>query len=198
MTDNATGYRVRVWSTRLRLCHWLMAAACLALILSGWLLGASAELSLAALDYHFMAAYVLVGSLAVRLWLLVFGQATEHWHDCIARPGQWQQALQTALAYVSGGARPMPGWYGHNPLWGPLYLAWLALLVAAAWSGWARYDGAGEAGWHAGLAQTVSILVVLHLVAVVLHELRTTHGEISAMIGGFKWFQRRDSDPDGP
>ena len=190
------GRRVKVWSRPLRISHWAIALATLSLLISGWLIGASAELSEAALDYHFLAAYVLVGGLLLRLYLLLAGRETDHWRDCWPARGQWPARLKLAgevlLSYVGGGARPMPQWFGHNPLWGPLYLLWYALLALAAWSGWDRFAGGGVLpDLHSGLTRTLAVLVFAHLVAVVLHELRCEHGEISAMVNGFKWFRRR-------
>lgn len=186
--------RVAVWSGRLRIAHWLIGLSCLFLLASGWLVGNSAELSAAALDYHFLAGYLLGAGLALRLYLLLAGGKTDSWRDCLYGGSQWRQARDTLLAYAAGRARPLPHWYGHNPLWGLIYLPWLGLLAITAWTGWLRQAGGGEL--HAALAQAVAVVVVLHLITVVLHDLRCEHGEVSAMINGHKWFRRRQLDAE--
>jgi Ni/Fe-hydrogenase 1 B-type cytochrome subunit len=185
--------RVLVWSPVLRITHWVMALSVLALLLTGWLLGRSAELYQALLDYHYIAGYALIGALILRLPLLFLGKGAEHVLDLLPRREQRRAVTATLRFYLSGARAPLPRWYAHNPLWGPLYLALFVLLFICALTG-IGYDtglqigGIGAADLHRGSAALVAALALAHLIAVVMHDLRGTASDVSGMINGHRIF----------
>jgi Ni/Fe-hydrogenase 1 B-type cytochrome subunit len=177
----------------LRITHWVMALSVLTLLLTGWLLGYSTELYQALLDYHYIAGYALIGALVLRLPLLFLGKGAEHVLDLLPRGEQRRAAIATLKFYLSGARAPLPRWYAHNPLWGPLYLALFVLLSICALTG-IGYDSTlqlgalGATDLHRGCATLVAVLVLAHLIAVVLHDLRGTASDVSAMLNGHRIF----------
>jgi Ni/Fe-hydrogenase 1 B-type cytochrome subunit len=198
--------RIRVWSAPLRLVHWLMALCVLALLASGWI--GSARLAEAGRwrDLHFTSGYLLAVAIVIRLGLLLRGRApTDRWRDLLpAGRQQWLGMRDMLLFYMTLGRTTLPGYYGHNPLWGPVYLVLFALtalgvvtgvllsgydalglLVLTAspwWLGWSLPE------WHSGVATTLAVAVAVHVLAVFAHDARGTAGEISAMVNGHKIF----------
>lgn len=197
--------RVRVWSAGLRSSHWLLAAGVLTLLVSGWRLSLG-NAPAGWRDAHLTAGYLLGIALVFRVALLLAGRTpTDRWRDCLPLTRlHWQGARDMLLFYVSFGRARLPAWYGHNPLWGPLYLLLFGLLTGGAitglllarapagdalwlaatpaWLGWTLPE------WHAGLAQAIAGFVAAHVASVFLHDARGTSGEISAMVNGHKTF----------
>lgn len=199
--------RTRVWSGALRLTHWALALCVLALLISGWALSIGLMEKLQPWrDLHVTAGTVLGIVLLFRIVLLIAGRSpTERWRDCLPlNRQQWLGVRDMLLFYLSLGRTPLPAWYGHNPLWGPLYLLLFALLglsvatgllmashvpesllqLAAIpwWLGWTLPE------WHAGLAWVISGFAGAHVLSVFLHDARGTTSEISAMVNGHKIF----------
>lgn len=191
----------------MRLCHWLLAASVLTLLLSGWVLGSEA-LPKATYwhDAHLTAGYLLWLTLVVRIVLLFTGRApTDRWRDCLPLTRQhWLGVRDMLIFYVSLGRAPLPGYYGHNPLWGPVYLLIFGVLGSAIATGlvlaWADptllpslkatpyWRGYTLPEWHTGMALTVGGFSVLHVLSVFLLDARGTASEISAMVNGHKIF----------
>lgn len=194
-----TVQRVAIWSGRLRLSHWLSAVAVLVLLLTGWLMTWTSERQALMRDLHFVAGYALLLALALRAWLLVSGEAAEHWRDLIPRGPQRLAAWHTARFYFSLGRAPLPAWYAHNPLWGPLYLLWWLVLLAQLFTGLAPGAaaalGLSPGAWHSLLAQAIAILVAAHVAAVFLHDLKGGGADVSAMINGHRCFRSQRGSP---
>jgi len=207
--------RIRIWSRLLRLCHWLLAVTVLTLLLSGWTLGNDPlPASDSWRDAHVTTGYLLGLTLVVRIVLLFAGRVpTDRWRDCLPFTRQhWLGMRDMLVFYASLGRAPLPGYYGHNPLWGPLYLlsfgvlagavatgmllasadpAQYGLLTAAPW--WLGYT---LREWHGVLALTLGGFAALHIASVFLHDARGTASEISAMVNGHKIFLLPHSPQD--
>lgn len=170
-----------------------MALAVLGLVTTGWLLDHSAELYQTARDYHYIAGYTLLAALAIRLPLLVLGKGPAHVRDLLPGSEQRRAATQTLRFYLSLGRAPLPRWYAHNPLWGPLYLILLALLLIGVLTGLVHDSGASLAGasaadLHDAVAAVVPPLILAHVLAVILHDVRGSGSDVSAMINGHRIF----------
>lgn len=199
--------RIRIWSGALRLCHWLLAAALLTALLTGWMPGHEAQRTAAtSRDLHLTAGYLLGLTLVLRVVLLFTGRApTDRWRDCLplTRP-HWLGMRDMLIFYASLGRAHLPGYYGHNPLWGPVYLLMFGVLTGAVATGLvlASVDPALRLSlattpywlgytlpeWHAGLALVLTGFAALHVASVFLHDARGTASEISAMVHGHKIF----------
>ncbi|HWR87656.1 MAG TPA: cytochrome b/b6 domain-containing protein [Acidiferrobacterales bacterium] len=199
--------RTRVWSSALRIGHWLLALCVLTLLISGWALSLGlADIPQPWRDAHVAAGAMLGIALLFRIVLLVAGRTpTDRWRDCLPLTRQqWHGARAMLVFYLSLGRVPLPAWYGHNPLWGPLYLLLFAVLVLGVatglliaqhdpqslqqlaatpwWLGWTLPE------WHIGLAWVICGFSVAHVLSVFLHDARGTTSEISAMVNGHKIF----------
>lgn len=198
--------RIRVWSTPLRLAHWLLALCVLALLGSGWIGGARLAETGPWRDLHFTSGYLLAVALAIRLGLLLRGRLpADRWRDLWPTGRQqWLGARDMLLFYISLGRATLPGYYGHNPLWGPVYVvlfgllalglgtglalrghdapALLALAATPWWFDWTLPE------WHSGIAAVLGVFSAAHVLAVFAHDARGTASEISAMVSGHKIF----------
>lgn len=193
MAAVSTIKRVLVWSGRLRLAHWLTALSTLVLLGTGWLLGVVPRAYGVLLDYHYLAGYVLIAGVLLRLYLLFFGQATETVGALIPRRQQLGAMLDMLRFYISFGRWRLPAWYAHNPLWQPLYLLLLIVLVAQILTGvFADVSfivaGRGLPGWHALGSDVIAVACGLHIAAVFSHDLKGSGSDISAMVNGHRIF----------
>lgn len=185
-------YLVKVWPAGVRAAHWLLAAGFVVLMTTGWIMASGRYLGEAPVDFHYLAAYLLLAGLVLRGWLLVTHPAVGNWRALWPSAGQWRAMPAMLRFYLSLGRSELPRWFAHNPLWAPVYLVWMLLLAAQAGLGLAAIQGWGEADavldWHEGLAQILVALFGFHLLAVVLHELRGRRCDTSAMVHGYRVF----------
>lgn len=184
--------RTYVWSAPLRLSHWLLAVSLTGLWLSGWLMQHAPGLHLASRDAHLMLAWLLIPALALRLVLLFTGKGSAAgWRDLLPR---WQGLRDTLRFYVTLGQLPLPRWYAHNPLWAPLYLLLFLVLLAQIGSGillWQdRFPGGHDPmTLHAPLATAIGGFLILHVLAVLVHDWRSGNSDVSAMLHGYRIFR---------
>jgi len=204
--------RQAVWSGRLRFTHWVIALTSLLLLASGWLLSADNRVPAPGFHpVHATAGYVLGLALCVRVWLLIFGRGPEHWRDLIPRATQLRSAGAMLRFYLTGGRAPLPAYYAHNPLWGPIYLLLFGVLAAQVASGlyWLHAGPADRdyyqalpwlfgwtlPEWHMAGYHCIGIFSIVHVVAVFWHDWKGGNSEISAMVHGHKYFiVRRPAD----
>ncbi len=193
--------RLLVWRGWLRLAHWLMAGGTLALILSGWLIRSAPSLASTATQDHYLAAYALVAGLGLRLWLLFRGTEVERARTLLPDMTRTHVMKDMIKFYVSFGRMPLPKWYAHNPLWGPVYLLLLLALLMVVATGfaapkWPIVYGFYLPSMHVWWATAITIFSVAHIIAVVLHDMKGTGSDVSAMINGHRIFVIPRVDPD--
>jgi Ni/Fe-hydrogenase 1 B-type cytochrome subunit len=191
--------QVLVWSRWLRLSHWSLAISTIGLIASGWLMSRDTVFAAAASEIHYLLAAILLPALLLRLYLLFFGTGTDHLTDCEPNGHRLSQALQVVRFYLTLGKAPLPKWFSHNPLWGPIYIALFFLMILTTASGLLLLNDLPLLG-------TISMLdlhqlsytfilgfTILHLPAVFSHDLSSKSGDISAMVNGYRTFEVGDS-----
>jgi Ni/Fe-hydrogenase 1 B-type cytochrome subunit len=185
--------RIPVWSRALRIAHWVMAVAVLVLIVTGWRMESDPLSASSLLDDHFLAAAILIPAFLLRLYLLFFGTGTDHISDCEPDMNRLRSAAAVLKYYFSLGRSPLPNWYAHNPLWGPLYLLLFLFLLIQILSGTLQqshpYLGMVNLhDIHTIGAYVISVFTVLHILAVFVHDLGGSGSDISAMINGHRIF----------
>ncbi len=187
--------RVMVWSRWLRLSHWGLGLTSLGLIATGWLMGLNTAHASVINDLHNLLSGLFLPALLLRLYLLFFGKGTDLLEDCEPNAHRLAQSWEVIRFYLTLGKSPLPKWYSHNPLWGPIYLVLFFFLVLTAASGLLLLN---EIYFFASISMLdlhylcyVVILVfsLLHMVAVFSHDLSNQAGDISGMINGFRQFE---------
>lgn len=187
--------QVLIWSRWLRLAHWTQAISTLGLIATGWLMSEETLHAETASELHYLLGGLLIPALLLRLYLLFFGKGTDHLSDCEPNRHRLVQAWQVIRFYLTLGKAPLPNWYSHNPLWGPIYIALFFFLALIAASGLLLLNDSYLIGSISMLALHrlcylfVLIFTLLHLPAVFFHDLSSKSGDISAMVNGFRVFE---------
>ncbi|MBG7601373.1 MAG: cytochrome b/b6 domain-containing protein [Gammaproteobacteria bacterium] len=185
--------RISVWSRALRITHWVMAAAVVMLIATGWRMAGDLLPASTLQDDHFLAAAFLIPAFLLRIYLLFFGTGTDHISDCEPDMNRLRSAVAVLKYYFSLGRSPLPNWYAHNPLWGPLYLLLFLFFLIQILSGTLQqshpYIGMVNLhDVHIIGAYVITGFSVVHLLAVFLHDLGGSGSDISAMINGHRIF----------
>jgi Ni/Fe-hydrogenase 1 B-type cytochrome subunit len=204
MMQSETINRVHVWSRWLRLAHWSLALSIFGLLASGWLAAKDPVLFASALDYHFIFAALMLPALLLRFYLLFAGKGTDHLHDCELDSLKIVQAWEVIRFYLTLGRSPLPKWYSHNPLWGPIYLLLFLFLTLSAISGLALSKnlfilaGISMYDLHRLSYYVTVSFVCLHLPAVFSHDLSGRGADVSAMINGYRIFLVRNPDHSKP
>jgi len=184
----------QVWSGAIRLAHGLLLVSVLALMSTGWLIANSPLLAQDASEIHQMIAALFAVSLGFRLLLLFIDKNSGHWKRMFQAWPSFAQAGEMMLFYLTLGRSKLPNWYAHNFLWVPLYFVlFLVLLLQTVIGVMMIYDIQTMAFFprdvHVLLASLVFWFVVLHLYAVILHELKGRNANVSAMINGYRYFE---------
>lgn len=208
-----TVQRVQVWPWSVRLIHAVLGLSALVLLLSGWLLGSGLVLNdrlyqLLLDDLHLPAGHLLGVALAARLYLLFAAEGVAGLRALLPDRRWPVRALEMVRFYASFGRTPLPGYFAHNPLWAPLYLVLLMLLLLALVGGLLLELPAlrGLFGWssdpllrfHAALFGPIAVLTGAHILTSVLHDVRGAGADVSAMLNGARVFatEERRSSPD--
>jgi Ni/Fe-hydrogenase 1 B-type cytochrome subunit len=181
-----------------------MGISCLGLIGSGYLISIQAIPITTMQDIHYLFGALLLPGFLIRIYLLLFGKGTDHISDCEPDIHRLTQAWQVAKFYLTLGKAPLPNWFSHNPLWGPIYIGLFFILLLSIVSGYALLNdmqfifGVVMVDLHQLTYVIIAWFSLLHIVAVFVHDLSSTGSDISGMINGHRIFQVSDnpSDPD--
>lgn len=185
--------RIRVWGGWLRLSHLSIGLSTLLLLATGWLIAEGAILATAVLDVHYLAASLLLFGLVLRFVLMVFGQANERAGALIPQRSEWRAIGAQLLFYLSLGRAPLPRWYAHNPLWKLIYLLIFLGLAVLLVTGALMQDrpligGIYLPAVHTFWAKILLWISGLHILAVILHDLKGKGADVSGIINGYRLF----------
>lgn len=171
MTDTAS---VRVWDAVVRVTHWSVAA----IVLWDLIEDSGGRL-------HRVLGYVAAGLVLLRmLWGFV---GSEH-----ARFSAWVPRPAGVLAYGKALVRRRaPRFLSHTPLGAVMMLLMWALILALAVTGWmSRLDALWGEDWpvdiHAVLADLLTALIVLHVLAAIVFSVAGKENLVLAMLTGRK------------
>ncbi|PVV26463.1 MAG: hypothetical protein B6D79_06150 [gamma proteobacterium symbiont of Ctena orbiculata] len=187
--------RILVWSNRLRLAHWILGLSAMGLLVTGWLMNNTPLLAQSATEIHFMLGGLFLPALLLRLYLLLFGTGSEQISSCEPNLHRLSQAWLVLKFYLTLGKAPLPKWYSHNPLWGPVYLALFFFLLLSAISGLMLLKDITMVGTlslndvHHLSYQVIVVFTLLHIPAVFSHDLAGKGADISGMINGQRIFE---------
>ena len=183
---------VKIWSGWLRLAHWLIACGALFELASAWALAHDGIDPVFWYDWHIMIGQLTALAVLLRI-LLLFVPGSSHWRALLPDRSDRQAMVQMLTFYLSLARSPLPAWYAHNPLWKPLYLLILVVLIASVATGQFQ-----DAPWlvfahepdelHAWLGGVIALFAAFHILAVCLHDLKGKGALLSAMISGRRYF----------
>lgn len=183
---------VLVWSSWLRLSHWLIAGGVLFQMASAWALAHDEANAAYWLDWHLITGQIILLALILRVILLFF-PGSSNWRAFIPEKQQLQAMLQMIKFYLSLTRFPLPNWYAHNPLWLPIYPVVLLVLAGCALTG-LLYNSSHiffqqpMYELHGTLAGLIITFTIFHIATVFLHDLKGKGAYISAMVNGFRYF----------
>ena len=188
--------RVAVFSKAQRITHWIIAGAITFLIISAWLVQHSDVDVIAWLDWHIMIGQALSLVLAYRIYLL-FVPGSGHWRLLIPTKEQRHVFIQTVKFYASLGKLPCPDWYAFNPVWQPIYLLLIIIMILTTITGFLVGNYLFLAGFtmpelHAVFASIILYFTLAHIFFAVYHDIKGGGAQISAMLNGFKYFQIKE------
>jgi Ni/Fe-hydrogenase 1 B-type cytochrome subunit len=208
-------HRVYVWETPVRLTHWANVLAILVLSGTGLYIGAPfLPGGVAVMTWmravHRVAAWVLVASVALRLYWFLAGNRWASWRTLVPylTPAGRREAAEMFRYYTFLRRRPPPA-VGHNALAGMAYgVVWLLLVVqivtgfalqaleAPGWRTWLF-------GWVLALvdAQTARLLhhlvtwlllgfAIHHTYSAVLIDIEERNGLVTSIVSGYKFLHR--------
>lgn len=164
--------RVYVWEEPVRLTHWVNVAAIVVLSFTGYYIGNPyvqvSPREIYGLYFmglmrfiHFAAAYVFVGSLALRTyWAFVGGNRYASWRALVPFfTAEGRGKMRHALQYYLFLRRDPPAVLGHNALAGFTY-AWIVFLYfVQVITGFALYGQAHPGGFWSKLTGWIFLLV---------------------------------------
>ncbi|MCU7813616.1 MAG: cytochrome b/b6 domain-containing protein [Candidatus Thiodiazotropha sp. (ex Rostrolucina anterorostrata)] len=99
--------RILVWSRGLRLAHWSLALSSIGLLITGWLMNNTSVIAATPTETHYMLSALLLPALLLRLYLLFFGEGTDHLTACEPDSHRLSQAWLVVKFYLTLGKRPL-------------------------------------------------------------------------------------------
>ncbi len=175
---------VLVWNGWLRICHWALAVGVLFQLFSAFALSHQHIDYAFWFDWHQIIGQSLLLVLGLRI-ILSFQPGSGHWRSFMPNRAKLNGMLQMLKFYISMARGPLPNWYAHNPLWQPLYLIIVLVLIAACITGMLQDQ---YAQLHSSLAMIISLFTLFHVVTAFVHDWKGKGGMISAMVNGYRYF----------
>ena len=195
--------RVFVWPAVIRIVHWCLALAVTVLLCTGWLLKSGLILNdnlyIFLLDQiHLPAGHLLGLAMIVRLYYLLKDDGVGGLSSLLPSAKTWDGIKQGLRFYTTFTKTRLPRYFAHHPVWGPLFLVIFVLLLAQLVSGLllefaalrALFGLSSDAllHWHQTPFSWLSMLVILHLVSVTMHDIRGEGADVSGMVNGYRNF----------
>src|SRR3989338_1122710 len=167
--------RVLVWDVPTRVFHWLLV-----LSFTGAYLTAESELDR---DIHVVLGYTLLGLLAFRLLLGVFGTRYAQFRSFLFKPGE-------IVAYSLSMLKGKPVHYlGHNPLGSVSVWLLLGLGILSGVSGVLTFQDIGGDAMeelHELTSNAMLAVVLIHIAGVVVSSVLHRENLVRSMVTGFK------------
>lgn len=198
----------KVWDPVVRWFHWINFLSVLGLSAIGLLLLNDDTLELGKVAKHKLESvhvyfgYVFAANLAMRLWWAFVGKRIARWRAILPFGRRYRAEL---LRYVDNLRRGRSHTYlGHNPLGRLSVTALFALLLTQVITGlalaavFAPRPGHWVEEVHETAFYLLVIMAAMHVVAVIVAEVRGGSALISAMFSGRKIVDVRQHDAREP
>jgi len=208
-----------VFTVTIRLIHWTIFFAVLALSMTGYWIGSGnlpagpgGVFQMGTIRYvHTVAGWVLLAALMARVFCFFVGNAYARWGSFLPhRKEHFRELKEVFLFYVFATKDYPHAEYGHNRLAALTYLVVYGLLLLMAISGLALHGMAFPAGWQSWLTwplalvstQTLRLMhhmgmwliwgfVAHHVASAVLADHETRGGLMGGMFSGWKTVPKR-------
>lgn len=206
----------RAWSVLLRLYHWAFALSIVALTVTGFYINSpwtnttlegAGTFPVANMRYwHFVAGYMFVGAVLVRIYLFFFGNKQEKLWDALpVTPKNIVNLFKTIFYYIYV-TENKEHRLGHNALALLIYLITLAAAVFQLLSGF--YLLYPESAWwqsfgynlfgpqqqarlvHHLLMWYFMIFAMIHIYLVIWNEVKSPEGLVSSIFSGDKFMHK--------
>lgn len=134
--------------------------------------------------------------------ILLFTDGASNWRSFFDYKSQLNAIIQMIKFYLSFARLPLPNWYAHNPLWKPIYLFMIIVLLGCVITGMV-YDsnltllGYSSTELHDALATIITVLSVAHIITAFLHDWKGKGAFISAIINGHRYFHYPSNNIEG-
>jgi len=198
----------KVWDPVVRWFHWINFLSVLALSAVGIVMlnDDALELTRAAKgkleSLHVLIGYVFAANLAMRLWWAFVGKRVARWRAILPFGSRYRAELRRYVQNVRRGRTHT--YLGHNPLGRLSVTALFALLLTQAISGlalagvFAPRPGDWVEELHEAVFWLLVVMIAMHVVAVIVTEIRGGSPLISAMFSGRKIVDVRQHEPREP
>jgi len=207
--------RVYVWQIPVRLVHWVLFLAIIALSLTGWYIhqpyfisrGFSAYVMGTMRFVHILAGYIFLAAVMVRLYWFIAGNYWASWKFFIPVNRKQFQALKEMIKYYTFFRREPVHQVGHNALAGFAYACIFLVMLAEGFTGLVLYSqtrGPGLArtlfGWATQIMdiQYLRLIHFLgmfafiaffihHVYSAILVSVEERNGLVESIFSGFKF-----------
>ncbi len=212
--------KVYVWEVPVRIFHWVNALAITVLIITGFLITYPPALmsnqeawNTFLMGYirviHFIAAYVFLAVMILRLYWAFAGNKYAKWKVFLpfnkkGLKGIWDVVLHDMFLFSR---KEKKVHLGHNSVAAIMYLVMFFMALVMVITGFGLY--AENASWwlpkmftwvspllggdmhtrlvHHTVMWFFILFIVAHIYLVVFHDIKDKDGEVSSMIGGYKF-----------
>ncbi|MFQ5617112.1 MAG: Ni/Fe-hydrogenase, b-type cytochrome subunit [Anaerolineales bacterium] len=173
--------RVYVWEAPVRLTHWVNVAAIVVLSITGFYIGNPVAQTTGREAYssylmgtirfiHFTAAFVFIGSIALRTYWAFVGNRWASWRALAPLfTAEGRGKMMHAIRYYAFLRREPPLVLGHNALAGFTYAIIVLLYFIQIFTGFALYGQANPGGLWWTLTSWVFILISNQYIRLIHH-----------------------------
>jgi Ni/Fe-hydrogenase 1 B-type cytochrome subunit len=198
----------QVWDPVVRWFHWINFLSVLGLSTIGLLLLNDHALELGKVakhkleSLHVYVGYAFAANLAMRLWWAFVGKRVARWRAILPFGRRYRSELRRYVHNIRHGRAHT--YLGHNPLGRLSVTVLFALLILQALTGLALAEifAGRPAHWveetHEIGFYLLVIMAAMHVVAVIVTEVRGGSALISAMFSGRKIIDVRHAEPREP
>ncbi len=208
--------RVCVWEFPVRFTHWINFVCIIALSITGYYIGKPFMHALSTRQYimgwmrfiHFVAAYVFLMSVVIRIYWAFAGNKYASWKAFFQFGNKgFRQMMESVRCYLLV-SKKCSHMLGHSALAGVSYLALFLLFIAEIITGFALYSPSHPAGtimfllggWLLNIASLQTVRLYHHLIMWALIAFSMVHvyvawfvdtnernGLMGSIFGGYKF-----------